>query len=470
MDDSSTKKLSAQVGERIKKIRKARGLTQAALADNHFTKGYISALERGAVRPSFKALEVLARLLEVPVEEFLSPSANAGKGPNIEALKEELLFQADHVKLLIRAGQVQEALQMLASMERQAQPHNGALPPEILYVVPFLRGKAFLQSAAPDLARAELELALRAAAGNEEAILRVRNVMGVVYCELSQPSLALTEHLHCLEGVRAGTITDLNFSVNVYRNVANDYALQQRTADAVDTNSEALPLLEDLSDMEHQAMLYAGRAAASRRDHDAAHAKLYATRALSLYEASENRADAASICLSLAEAMIEEERFAEAREMLERASTLVAGTGNKAILTSLYKNYAALARNEGNHADAAEYAARGLQTARAYYEAARGRESEQDITLNDSIRTYSEALVTGAESHEALGERAAADELFGQAVDLLSQTNMDDVKHGVYLQFAKVLQEREDFEKAAGLFRMAAELRPQVKGRGQRRA
>jgi transcriptional regulator with XRE-family HTH domain len=48
------------IGVRIRKTRKEQGLTQEQLGSPQFTKGYISALERGSVRPSLKALEFIA--------------------------------------------------------------------------------------------------------------------------------------------------------------------------------------------------------------------------------------------------------------------------------------------------------------------------------------------------------------------------------------------------------------------------
>lgn len=53
------------LGDRIRQLRIARGLTQTELGAGRFTKAYISQLERGRARPSAKTLEWLAEQLGV---------------------------------------------------------------------------------------------------------------------------------------------------------------------------------------------------------------------------------------------------------------------------------------------------------------------------------------------------------------------------------------------------------------------
>ena len=54
------------LGERIRQLRIARGLTQTKLGLDRFSKEYVSQIERGRVRPNDAALEWLAERLEVP--------------------------------------------------------------------------------------------------------------------------------------------------------------------------------------------------------------------------------------------------------------------------------------------------------------------------------------------------------------------------------------------------------------------
>lgn len=59
------------IGEKIRDLRKALGLTQEQLAGRELTKSYVSQVELGRIRPSRKALEVMARRLGKPLGYFL---------------------------------------------------------------------------------------------------------------------------------------------------------------------------------------------------------------------------------------------------------------------------------------------------------------------------------------------------------------------------------------------------------------
>ncbi|MCY0898406.1 MAG: helix-turn-helix transcriptional regulator [Firmicutes bacterium] len=59
------------VGEKIRDARKKLGLTQEQLAGHELTKSYVSQVELGRIRPSRKALEIIAKRLDKPVGYFL---------------------------------------------------------------------------------------------------------------------------------------------------------------------------------------------------------------------------------------------------------------------------------------------------------------------------------------------------------------------------------------------------------------
>src|SRR5215467_6252245 len=60
------------VGANIFHVRRKLRMTQKQLATPEFSISYISAIERGRIRPSLKALEVLARRLNVTSAELLA--------------------------------------------------------------------------------------------------------------------------------------------------------------------------------------------------------------------------------------------------------------------------------------------------------------------------------------------------------------------------------------------------------------
>lgn len=60
------------LGEKIKKHRKTRGLTQVELAVIlSVSTGYIGSIEQGIRYPSLRLLERLARALKIPLKDLL---------------------------------------------------------------------------------------------------------------------------------------------------------------------------------------------------------------------------------------------------------------------------------------------------------------------------------------------------------------------------------------------------------------
>src|ERR1700712_5880487 len=64
--------LAPIVGLRIREARTDKGLSQKDLVGERFSKSYISSIERGKITPSLKALEYIARRLNVTVGYLLT--------------------------------------------------------------------------------------------------------------------------------------------------------------------------------------------------------------------------------------------------------------------------------------------------------------------------------------------------------------------------------------------------------------
>ena len=61
------------IGEKIKKARTDRKMTQSELAGDKITRNMLSAIERGKATPSIDTIGFLADRLRIPVEYFISP-------------------------------------------------------------------------------------------------------------------------------------------------------------------------------------------------------------------------------------------------------------------------------------------------------------------------------------------------------------------------------------------------------------
>src|SRR5215216_7228580 len=105
---AATRKASAssgaRLGDRLRLLRVAAGLTQTELAGDRFSKEYVSQIERGKTRPTTETVEWLAQRLNVD-PAFLSSGVSTDERGRVEALlaRAEALTQAHEYKSAIAA-------------------------------------------------------------------------------------------------------------------------------------------------------------------------------------------------------------------------------------------------------------------------------------------------------------------------------------------------------------------------------
>jgi HTH-type transcriptional regulator, quorum sensing regulator NprR len=67
------REVTPRVGEKIRSLRTKLGLTQAQLAGTELSTSYVSAIERGKIRPASRALYFIAKRMNVTTS-FLTES------------------------------------------------------------------------------------------------------------------------------------------------------------------------------------------------------------------------------------------------------------------------------------------------------------------------------------------------------------------------------------------------------------
>src|SRR5438874_10660645 len=84
-----------QLGERLRMLRSAAGLTQSDLAGERFSKEYVSQIERGKTRPTRETVEWLAGRLGVDAG-FLANGVSADERGRVDAAiaRAEALLEA----------------------------------------------------------------------------------------------------------------------------------------------------------------------------------------------------------------------------------------------------------------------------------------------------------------------------------------------------------------------------------------
>ncbi|HYY75319.1 MAG TPA: helix-turn-helix transcriptional regulator, partial [Gaiellaceae bacterium] len=73
------------LGERVRQLRIARGLTQTELAGDRFSKEYVSQIERAKTRPTGETIEWLAARLGVD-RTFLETGVSSSERERVESV------------------------------------------------------------------------------------------------------------------------------------------------------------------------------------------------------------------------------------------------------------------------------------------------------------------------------------------------------------------------------------------------
>src|ERR1700680_3255329 len=76
--DQSHSLLGQAVGAKIRAARQALKYTQSQLAGKDFSVSYISAIERGQIHPSLRALEIFAIRLGLSSKDLFLPQTGGG--------------------------------------------------------------------------------------------------------------------------------------------------------------------------------------------------------------------------------------------------------------------------------------------------------------------------------------------------------------------------------------------------------
>ena len=96
------------IGEKIKTLRKEKGLTQSALASGIVTRNMLSLIESGSARPSLSTTREFASRLGVPVEYLISESDNVASFSKMDTIKS--------VRSLLRSGDYAVCLEKAESL------------------------------------------------------------------------------------------------------------------------------------------------------------------------------------------------------------------------------------------------------------------------------------------------------------------------------------------------------------------
>ncbi len=439
------KAVAKRVGDNVREVRTELGMTQSQLAAPEFSISYISAIERGKIRPSLKALSILARRLDVPLTFLVEGSpkgaaearaigyspADSGGDPRIDV---DLL----HAHVQIQQG----ALSLAQKLLEPIQPDH--VTTDQAYRLYVLRGQVHLgmgeyQEAVVDLRSA---VSQGEALNDIEYTERARCMLGKAYFLLNNYTLALENHLRNNAALESGQIADPIFSLDVFSNLANDYF---RLGDLEKSVSFYNRALEMLHSMNRESKSFARKYMEISQHYKAvgklAMAREYAMQSLAIYEMRNEQRLVGLTHLHLGRALERQNDLDGAENEYRRAVEIEHELKDEISASICLTSLAELLLKRGKSTEAEAQAQAALDYAR------KGADAQ----------TQGQALMTLALISDQAGNNASTDQYWTEALSLLDTSNAHDIAASAYFRFANLLEERGEVQRSLSAIKKAYE-------------
>jgi tetratricopeptide (TPR) repeat protein len=382
----------ARLGDRLRLLRVAAGLTQTELAGDRFSKEYVSQIERGKTRPTAETVEWLAQRLEVD-PAFLSSGVSTDERSRVEAL-------------LARAEALSKAYRYKEAVEAYAE-------------------------------------ARKAVSATNSVELEVRTLSGEAWARMQEGDVRAAVEL--LNGARAtaegSVFSDVDRAELVFRLGVCRYKLSS-VSTAIALLDEALVLAErsDLPCDGLRSDIYHWRSRCHRRQRDFEAAREDVEHALELAQGVDDRRKMADAYFQASLVSERTGHWVLSRNYAERAKTLFQELDDERTVGRLLNNLGGLSLLLGKPHQA-------IEQLKASFAVAVEVDSKGDAA---------QAMGGLATVHLRLGEWEAAEEHARQALQLLEgrEDFLDEIGQS-QLVLGRSLLERDRFDEAEESFRAA---------------
>jgi tetratricopeptide (TPR) repeat protein len=427
-----------RLGERLRQLRVAAGMTQTDLAGDRFSKEYVSQIERGKTRPTRDTIEWLAQKLGVDAG-FLERGVSADERRRVETLLaraealtesgefEQAIEEFENCKTAVLATGVTELEVRHLSGEAWARMETGAVKQAIEQL-----NRARMLAEAPefsDVDRAEIFFRLGVC---RYQLSSIATAVGLLNEALT---LAESSQLPC-DRLRADI---LGWRSRCYR--------RQRDLEAAREDVErALELAQALDDPRKTADVFFQASLVSERMGHWVQARNYAERAKAHYEQLNDERSVGRLLNNLGGLNFQLGKSEQAIEYLKDAYRVLLDKGSDAEAANVVSSLAHVHLMTGDAQTAEEEARHALSLmedrenflyhvaptqlvlGRALMEQGRLEEAEEYLRASDS----------SAEQLESLSHRAAAWMARG---DLAAKQGDDRAAANLYRQAAEALQD-----------------------------
>ncbi len=415
------------LGERVRAARKELGLSQAQLAGEELTKGFISQLESGLVRPSIRSLQLIAGRLGKPLDYFLGDESLAGG--------KRFAFH----KLAAEAAAERRDWDQVRAHVAPGLDHapDGRDRAALLHLV----GRAEIAARAFERTFDLVTegLSLTEAATDPELVANLLSLRGHAYGELGQLVACTEAYEAALDVVEKYEVVDTRLRSRILISLGTVYRRLGRTSKAIAAYEPALAMASRSSELLLAARGFMGIAVTHYDSGELDSAIGYYRRALDLFQRISDIDFELSTLQSIATIQFENGEFDKARSSAERAMTRALEVGNAHWAGVAEVVLARIVLREGRAQDAlrmAKHAAAILEE------------------LGDKIQ-QADAVGATAAAYEAMGLVKDADAAYRASIGLYTGAGDAADRSGMAAEYARVLRARGEIDKAFEMLEMA---------------
>ena len=432
--DAVARELEGQaetIGQRLRRLRHERGLSQRELASPGVSYAYISRIEAGARRPSVKALRMLAKKLGVSADYLET-------GSEIRESDERELRIADSELELRLAEKPGDAERKLAQLRDEAVAAGDAVAASRANVALGLAAAAAGRNAdAFERLESGLELSPVTSRGRPD----VYATLGRAYAATGRPDKSVELFERCLTEVSEDAPEDLSAQVRftTYLSYAlTDLGDLERAQQVLDS---ALAQADAMTDAYSRVRLYWSLARLADLQHHPAAALDYIRRAIALLDVTDDTLHLARAHLLCGSILMSQDRAADAGRHFDLAEQLFGAHPEPEDIANLYTDQAkrAIALGEGD--DAVRRARAAIDAVGDEYPHERGN-----------------ALWALAEGLALTGDTDGAHDAFQKATSLLEKQGHRRDYVEAYRAWGKFLRRAGREEEALEVLEKAADL------------
>jgi len=254
---SELQRIGQTVGAQLRAARLARKLTQSQLAQPDFSVSYVSAIERGQINPSLRALEIFAQRLGISSTHLLSKQT--GQAPQrfsekdiANENKQDTDLQLLEAQLLIHRGDSRQAAALLRSLSSDTLKSQQ----EIWQC--YLLGIAFYYLGLLQESESVLMEALnKAIHHNDFFVKHIYNILGLVHVSMRNHIQGFEYQLRNLDQLeKEQQPHDVFFNAEVYTNIGLHYMELDKIDNAIEMFQYALNQTKEIQSPEQLTSMY----------------------------------------------------------------------------------------------------------------------------------------------------------------------------------------------------------------------